>query len=98
MQVGWGSSPADHLAGELSLDMTAYWSPAAESYFGRVSKSLILEAVTEAVSEDAARRISAAKKTDMAVAAEQLVAGTGWLPEPLRTHGPETEALAEAAE
>ena len=94
----WGSSPADDLAGVLSLDMTGYWSPTAESYFGRVAKSCILEAVTEAVSEDAARHISAAKKTDMADAAEQLIAGTNWLPEPLRTPGAEVEALAQAAE
>ena len=91
-------SPADDLAGVLSLDMTGYWSPTAESYFGRVPKSRILEAVTEAVSEDAARHIGAAKKADMADAAEQLVAGTGWLPEPLRTPGAVVEALAQGAE
>lgn len=94
----WGTSPADDLAGVLSLDMTGYWSPTAESYFTRVPKNRILEAVIEAVSEDAARHISAAKKADMADAAEQLVAGTGWLPEPLRTPGPEVQALAQAAE
>lgn len=94
----WGTSPADDLASVLALDMTAYWRPTAESYFGRVPKSRILEAVTEAVSEDAARRISAAKKADMADAAEQLIAGTGWLPEPLRTVGLGAEATAQAAE
>ncbi len=94
----WGTSPADDLASVLALDMTAYWRPTAESYFGRVPKSRILEAVTEAVSEDAARRISAAKKADMADAAEQLIAGTGWLPEPLRTVGLGAEAAAQAAE
>ena len=80
-----GGRPGDALAEALSLDMTAYWTPTAETYFGRVSNGRILEAVTEAVSEDAARRLGSAKKADMAEAAEQLVAGTGWLPEPLRT-------------
>ncbi|MBU1538376.1 MAG: ParB N-terminal domain-containing protein [Alphaproteobacteria bacterium] len=93
----WGMSPADDLASVLALDMTAYWTPTSESYFGRVPKSRILEAVTEAVSEDAARRISAAKKADMADAAEQLIVGTGWLPLPLRTVGAEAEAIAQAA-
>lgn len=94
----WGSSPSDDLAGVLSLDIAGYWSPTAESYFGRVPKSRILKAVTEAVSEDAARCISAAKKADMADAAERLVAGTSWLPEPLRTPDLETSVLAQAAE
>ena len=78
--------------------MTANGRTTAERYVGRVPKSRILEAVTEAVSEDAARRISAAKKADMADAAEQLIAGTGWLPEPLRTVGLGAEAAAQAAE
>jgi len=55
------------------------------------------EAVTEAVSEDAAQRISGAKKAEMAEAAEGLVAGTGWLPEPLRSAiaDPDPEAASE---
>jgi len=94
----WGTSPADDLASVLALDMNAYWSPTAENYLSRVPKGRILEAVTEAVSEDAARRISAAKKADMADAAEELVVRTGWLPEPLRTPGAEAETTAQAAE
>lgn len=76
--------PIDHLARALALDMASYWTPTADNYFSRVSKPRILEAVKEAVSDDAAQRISGAKKRDMAEAAEQLIAGTGWLPEPFR--------------
>lgn len=93
-----GGRPEDALAIALSLDMTAYWTPTAETYFSRVSKGRILEAVTEAVSGDAARRLGTAKKADMAEAAEQLVAGTGWLPEPLRTGPAVSEDVALAAE
>ena len=38
---------AAQLAAALKLDMTQYWQPTAEGYFGRVSKGLILEAVRE---------------------------------------------------
>ncbi|MDC7812790.1 ParB/RepB/Spo0J family partition protein [Sphingomonas koreensis] len=81
---------ADRLASALSLDMAKDWTPTVDSYLGRVTKAHILEAVTDGVSEDAARRIADMKKQDMAQAAEQLLAGTGWLPAILRT--PEAEA------
>jgi ParB family chromosome partitioning protein len=41
--------------------------------------------VAEGVSEDAARRIADMKKPDMAQTAEQLLAGSGWLPAIMRT-------------
>ncbi len=71
-----------------------------DSYLGRVTKAHILEAVTEGVSEDAARRIADMKKADMAQAAEQLLAGTGWLPAILRTPmaGAEQASDADAPE
>jgi len=75
----------DRLAGSLHLDMAEHWRPTARSYFGRVTKSHILEAVSEAVGPEAAERMSGLKKQAMAEAAEQLVAGTGWLPALLRT-------------
>src|SRR3546814_6355822 len=77
------------LAGALALDVTKDWTPTVDSYLGRVTKAHIVEAVTEGVSEDAARRIADMKKPDMAQAAEQLLAGTGWLPAVLRTPEPE---------
>lgn len=83
--VWTGTAPSDRLARRVGLDMNRYWAPTAESYFGRISKGRILEAAIEAVSPDAAKRISGAKKPEMAEAAQQLIAGTGWLPEPLRT-------------
>lgn len=79
---------ADRLAEAVSLDMTAHWIPTARTYFGRVTKPHILAAVREAVSIEAAERIANMKKQDMAEAAEQLLAGTGWLPALMRTPEP----------
>jgi len=79
---------ADALASRLRLDMTTTWTATAESYFGRVTKARIAEAVREAVSDEAAERIAPLKKGEMAEAAEALTAGKGWLPVLLRTPGP----------
>jgi ParB family chromosome partitioning protein len=66
---------------------TAGWQPTVESYFGRVTKGRIVDAVREAKGEEAAQRIAHLKKAEMATAAEELLAGTAWVPEPLRTPG-----------
>jgi ParB family chromosome partitioning protein len=79
---------ADRLAEAVSLDMTAHWAPTARTYLGRVTKTHILAAAGEAVSNEAADRIAGLKKQDMAEAAAQLLAGTGWLPALLRTPEP----------
>ena len=76
---------ADRLAEAVSLDMNAHWVPTARTYLGRVTKSHILDAVREAVSDEAADRMADMKKPDMADAAEQLLVGTGWLPALMRT-------------
>ena len=90
-------SHAEALAQAMGLDMTAYWSTTARSYLGRVTKARIGEVVREAVSEAAAERIAPLKKAEMAEAAEQLVAGSGWLPPLLRTAPIEGEAPAVPA-
>jgi ParB family chromosome partitioning protein len=76
---------ADKLASAVALDMTAHWTPTVRTYLGRVTKALILDAVREAVSDEAADRLASMKKQPMAEAAEQLLAGTGWLPPLMRT-------------
>jgi ParB family chromosome partitioning protein len=76
----------DRLAQALDLDMVAAgWSPTIENYFGRVTKARILEAVREAKGDGAAELIDHLKKGEMAERAQELLAGSGWLPEPLRT-------------
>ena len=76
---------ADRLAEAVSLDMTGYWRPTVRTYLGRVTKARILEAVREAVGAEAADRMADMKKSDMAEAAEQLLATTDWLPTLMRT-------------
>jgi ParB family chromosome partitioning protein len=77
---------ADVLVATLGLDMAkAGWTPTADSYFGRITKAQILAAVREAKGDKDADRIAGFKKPDMVEAAEELLAGTDWLPQPLRT-------------
>ena len=77
---------ADVLASTLDLDMVkAGWMPTADNYLGRVTKAQILAAVREAKGDKDADRIAGLKKPDMVEVAEELLAGTGWLPQPLRT-------------
>jgi ParB family chromosome partitioning protein len=94
---------AGRLAEAVALDMAAAgWKPTVESYLGRVTKGRILDAVREVKGEEAAQRMAHLKKAEMAVAAEALLAGSGWVPEPFRTPGqsftPGTEAAAAATE
>lgn len=87
---------ADRLAEAVTLDMTGYWRPTVRSYLGRVTKARVLEAVREAVSCEAAERMTQMKKAEMAKAAEQLLAATGWLPSLLRTAKASDEQSAVA--
>lgn len=91
VKLPWESSKrrahetADKLATAVTLDMTAHWTATARSYFARVTKAHILAAVRDALGDEAAAQIADKKKVEMAQAAEQLLAGTGWLPPVLRT-------------
>ncbi|MEN3238791.1 ParB/RepB/Spo0J family partition protein [Methylobacterium ajmalii] len=87
---------ADRLAQLVGLDMTRDWTPTAANYFGRVTKTRILAAIREAKGEDTARLLEGLKKGDMAREAERLMAGSGWLPELLRTPGLDAEATGPA--
>ena len=79
---------ADRLAQAVDLDMAAAgWTPTVDGYLGRVTKARILQSVAEAKGQRAADRIEHLKKGEMAAEAETLLAGSGWLPDPLRTPG-----------
>jgi ParB family chromosome partitioning protein len=97
VKAGGTSSPTlkhvETLAQAVSLDMAGHWQPTAANYLGQVTKAVIVEAVREGVSEDAASQLADLKKPAMAEAAERLLADKGWLPKVLRL--PQTvEALA----
>ncbi|MDQ1153038.1 ParB/RepB/Spo0J family partition protein [Brevundimonas sp. SORGH_AS_0993] len=89
---------AETLATAVGLDMAGTWTATAASYFARVAKPRVLEAVTEAAGAEEAARIAGFKKADMAEAAERLVEGTGWLPAPLRTASDAAEPAEEGAD
>jgi ParB family chromosome partitioning protein len=77
---------ADRIAEAVNLDVVAAgWSPTIDNYLGRVTKARILQAVREARGEQAAQLIDHLKKGEMAEKAEELLTGSGWLREPLRT-------------
>ncbi len=77
---------ADVLARAVDLNTAAAgWAPTVDNYLGRVTKARIVQAVREAKGSQAAQAIEPLKKGDMAERAQELLAGSGWLPEPLRT-------------
>jgi len=78
------STHAGQLAEALKLDMADYWQPTAEGYFARVSKDLILDAVSEGIGKQAAQKIATLKKGAMVSRASELLAGKNWLPAILR--------------
>jgi ParB family chromosome partitioning protein len=80
------SSRLDHaktLAKAVQLDMTSWFTPTAESYFSRIDRTQILTAIDEATGSHAPA-LEKLKKAELASRAEALVAGSPWLPEPLR--------------
>jgi ParB family chromosome partitioning protein len=90
VRLPWDRRPRAHatterIATALMLDMANHWTATVDSYFGRVTKAHILAAVAEAVDDEAAERLAGMKKQPMAEAAQDLLAGTFWLPAALRT-------------
>jgi ParB family chromosome partitioning protein len=95
------SSRLDHaklLAQAVELDMTRWFKPTAESYFSRIDRAQILTAIDEAAGSHAPA-LEKLKKAELASRAEALVAGSSWLPQPLRIAvNDNADAQSEAAE
>lgn len=72
-------TPAALLAQAVGLDMHDWWTPSAAGYFEHVSKARTLEAV-QVFAPEQVNRLAKLKKAELAVEAERLVTGTGWLP------------------
>ncbi|TAL01122.1 MAG: ParB/RepB/Spo0J family partition protein [Rhodospirillaceae bacterium] len=91
---------ASTLAESVNLDMAVWWEPTRERFLGRVSKAIVLEAVAEGVSKEAAENIAGLKKDALIDRAAERLAGKGWLPHPLRQQQPVTEEaeILQAAE
>ena len=73
-----------HWRRRFGFDITAWFTPTAANYFGRVSKPQILTALQEAKGVPPAPAWSGMKKAELAALAEREIAGKGWLPMPLR--------------
>jgi ParB family transcriptional regulator, chromosome partitioning protein len=78
------AKPARVLANAAALDMADWWEATGENYLGRVSKTLISEALAEAGEVEASREVIGMKKADAVVKAQAVLAGKRWLPELLR--------------
>lgn len=88
------------LAQAVTLDMTEWYAPTSEGYFNRIRRSQIMASIDEAKGGHGPA-LDKLKKSELAARAEVHLAGTGWLPEPLRISGtpaPRETRLAEAAE
>ena len=84
------------LAQAVDLDVAASgWTATVDSYLGRITKARIVQSVREAKGDQAADALAPLKKGEMAERAQELLAGTGWLPEPLRTAMPAEQDLPE---
>jgi ParB family chromosome partitioning protein len=75
---------ANTIAAALGLDMADWWEPTAEAYLNHVPKTQIIAALKEAGPELAGGGVEAMKKDALVTAAASRLAGTRWLPEPLR--------------
>jgi ParB family chromosome partitioning protein len=64
------------------MDVRNWFTPTADNFFSKVSKTRILEAMTEAGKANSSA--ASLKKGPLAELAETALAGTGWLPEPIR--------------
>ncbi|OHC97463.1 MAG: chromosome partitioning protein ParB [Sphingomonadales bacterium RIFCSPHIGHO2_01_FULL_65_20] len=96
----------DHLGGLIGIDMAQWWRPTAANYFDRVSKQVILDALTDVGGLELSSRFASVKKGDLAMSAERVFAGTyitevevrekalAWVPEVMRF----TSAAPEAGE
>ncbi len=84
---------ADDLANALNLDMGQWFTSTASNFFCKVSRQAMLDAIAEAKGTPCAPAWEKLKKPELAALAERQIAGTGWLPKPLRLP-PQTATVA----
>ena len=96
----------DHLGSLIGIDIAQWWRPTAANYFDRVSKQVILDALTDVGGLELSSRFASVKKGDLAMSAERVFAGTyitevevrekalAWVPEVMRFASAAPEAGA----
>lgn len=103
MRADDDTTEQDRLAVTLGVDMTKWFVPTAENYYGRVSKGLVLSALKEVLGKpaEAWANLDKAKLTE---AAEREIKASGkkWLPKLLRLpaakeKSPAVKAIAKSA-
>jgi ParB family chromosome partitioning protein len=97
----------DHLGAIIGIDMAQWWRPTAANYFDRVSKQVILDALTDVGGTELSSRFASVKKGDLAASAERVFDGTyitevevreralAWVPSVMRFAVDEPEAEEE---
>jgi ParB family transcriptional regulator, chromosome partitioning protein len=65
----------DTLAQLLDIDLASQWRPTAETYFNRVSRTQLIDILTEIGGAQMSARFGSAKKAEIAKALEALCAG-----------------------
>jgi ParB family chromosome partitioning protein len=89
----------DHLGQLMGIETAQWWRPTAANYFDRVSKQLILEAMSDVGGPELSARFASVKKADLAASAERIFAGTytdaevreralAWIPHVMRFAAP----------
>jgi len=94
-----GIEQANQLGRALKLHMPDWFETTGDSYFRHVNRTTIELAVAEAKGGEAELSVrAAAKKSEAVTIADRLVAGSGWLPAPVRITAPEPVAPADDGE
>ena len=83
-KAGESNGGAGALAAVAQLDMADWWESTAVGYLAHVSKSQIVKALQEGGPDLTGDGVADMKKDALVVAAASRLAGTRWLPEPLR--------------
>ena len=92
-----GIEQANQLGYALKLHMPDWFETTGDSYFKHVNRTTIELAVAEAKGSEAELSVRAAtKKSEAVTIADRVVAGSGWLPSPVRLTLPEVGPEIEA--
>ena len=86
--------PGTELAKALGMGMATWWKPTADSYFQHVPKAAILDAVAQFAPNEVPR-LTKLKKAGIALEAERLAEGSGWMPAVFCREAPTTVERTE---
>tara|TARA_A100001391_G_C5080436_1_gene279938 strand:+ start:2577 stop:4571 length:1995 start_codon:yes stop_codon:yes gene_type:complete len=99
----------DHLGASIGIDIARWWRPNAANYFDRVSKAVILDALSEVGGPDLVARFAASKKSELAESAERVFSGNfitdaavrdaalAWVPDAMRFAGQDATVADDEA-